>query len=128
MGNVNYTFLKGLDKATVFDYIRTKLSADDKRVLILNISKDSPSTKFQILQKDDLLISRSDYLAKIQENILVVDDTVLLDGTAVEVTTHGLSKMTFSIDEFLSGEKFLFLGRAEKVGEEEFVKPEEYAG
>jgi hypothetical protein len=103
-----------MTKTTVFDYISTKLSADDKRVMVINISKDSPSFKFQILQPDDLLISKSDFLAKIQDNILVVEEVKDLGGTAVEISARGLSKITMAIDEFLDGEQFLFLGRAEK--------------
>lgn len=116
---IQYTFSKDMTKTTVFDYISTKLSADDKRIMVINIAKDSPSFKFQILQPDDLLIAKSDFLAKIQENILVVEDVKDLSGTAVEITVRGLSKITMAIDEFLDGEQFLFLGRAEKQKENE---------
>lgn len=112
--NIQYTFIKDMTKTTVFDYISTSISADDRRVMILNIAKDSPSFKFQILQPDDLLIAKSDFLAKIRENIMVVDSVQELGGTAVQIEARGLSKLTMAIDEFLDGEQFLFLGRAEK--------------
>lgn len=111
---IEYTFVKDMTKTTVFDYISTSLSADDKRVMMVNIAKDSPSFKFQALQPDDLLIPKSDFLAKIHENILVIDEVEERDGTAVQITARGLSKLTMAIDEFLDGEQFLFLGRAEK--------------